>query len=205
MRPIPIEYALGQYQSTTISLGIKAHRRQDSGNPVLDISQGHSTVTFRLLNLNAGGAQYVPGARRTNHVDFYVLHRDLPSFISALPTPAGRVDGSLRLPPLDPSGTERVGGKQIQKPTPILRFAIEAVGINGGMRDKFFARGDRCQLHVDYEVAPSTLYGREMPELHFGTTAEEWTEQKDRSADDWCELQMSLDCYATLIDELRRL
>ncbi len=202
MTRIPIEYVLCQYQSSTVSLAVKSHRTEAGGNPELVVTQGANSTTFRLENLDDGGAEIVHGTPRQNHIDFYVLQDGKEAFVAALPAPVGAYDGSLRLDPRDATGTERAGGKRLQDPVPICRFQLISSLIHGGTRDLFTAIGDDPQLHLDYEWGPARIYGVETPEIHFGFGADPWNEQANVDNSDWCEIEMSNDVYATLHYEL---
>ena len=205
MSRIPIEYALCQYQSNAVSLAVKSHRSEGGGNPELVVNQNAYETTFRLENLTRGGAEIIAGQARTNHIDFYILQRERETVVSALPAPIGTRDPSLLLPPLDASGSERRGGKRLQDPTPLFRLQLLSAVVNGGTRDRFSAVGDEPQLHIDYEIGPARIYGIEMPEIHFGITAEFWSESSNLDDNDWCHIEMSNECYATIFGELQLL
>ncbi len=81
-----------------------------------------SGVVWRLLNLDHGSPEVIPGQARVDRVDFYFVHDQLRALRPALPAARTAHDPALRLAPVTSQGTERREGKRVRIVAPICRF-----------------------------------------------------------------------------------
>jgi len=116
-----LEYTIAQIQSGAFSMAAKSHR-QEGGNPQLEIDVSARCVVWRLLNLDHGIPEVIPGQPRVDRVDFYFLHEEMRGLRSALAAPRCAHDLTLRLAPLTSQGTERREAKRVRIVAPICRF-----------------------------------------------------------------------------------
>jgi hypothetical protein len=193
-----------QVQSGNISLARKNHRRLNNGNPEIEITVGPTVVEIKLLNLFLGIPEAVLGDARQDHVDFYILHNEFRSMRSTWPTVTEAPDRTLLRATVDPSGTERIGGRTIRMANPILRMEVDEITVESVHAPVFRAIASPCQLFVDYEITPKTGYGSEMGEIHFGFGGDFTFIPATGATSDECRIELSRTAYATLLNELMR-
>jgi hypothetical protein len=203
MAQIPLEYTLCQLQSGNISLAIKTHRRQ-GGDPVLDVDASGALVRFHLINLFDGRPETIMGARRKDHVDFYFLHQDLCRDRHMFPQAQAQPDPQLKLPIVDPSGTQRPGGAQIRMISPISRYGVERVLIYSSRDPQFTAELLDPELFVDFETTPARGHGytQQLGEIHYGVGGDADIIDDHAVGPDGCTIEMTQETYATISDEI---
>lgn len=204
MPQFALEYTLCNFQSGSISLAIRTHRRQ-GGNPELDITVGVGQVVFTLPDLLDGIPQALLGEPRDNHVDFYFLLDEFRRARSTFPTVAALPNSGILLPTVNPSGMERRGGKPIRMSLggPIFRMPVEEVVVESVRAPIFRAQALRAELFADFETSPSRgLYSTELPEVHFGLNGEFTLVDASGVTGDLCRVIMTEEQYATWLDEV---
>ena len=203
MPQINLEYTLCQIQSGSVSLAVKTHRRE-GGNPILEVEVRPNDVVFRLMNLFDGDPEAVVGDPRTDHVDFYFLLEDLRADRGTLPAAPVPPDLALRRRVVDPTGTERAGGRRIRMVAPISRYAIGEITLYSQRTPIFTAQADEAELFVDFETTPASSrgYTTETAEVHYGVDAEFAIVSDRANQRDSCIIEMTHETYATVLDEI---
>ena len=199
-----IEYTLCQIQSGQISLAAKTHRQQ-GGDPRLSITRAGRFIRWELMNLVDGDPETIVGVPRQNHVDVYFLLDALESGWSQLLQPVGFSDDTLRLPPTNPAGTERPGGLPVRMAMPAHRYQVDALEVYVMQIPAFHAVGHDPFLHLDLEITPSSIYGQEMIEIHFGIQADFQITGGYNGHQSYAVVTMTEATYATIYDDVQNL
>lgn len=199
-----VEYTLCQIQSGQVSLAAKTHR-QSHGDPRLVIHVASQGVRWELINLVHGDPETVVGVPRQDHVDFYFLLDVLRRDRGQLPQPKAKPDYGLRLTPTNPAGMERPGGRQVRLVAPAYRYLVDSVDVFVTQAPSFHATGSEPVLHLDIESTPSSIYGQEILEVHFGIQADfeivgPFTGTQSRAV-----IEMTPETYATIFAEIQLL
>jgi hypothetical protein len=201
---LEIEYTLCQIQSGQISLAAKTHRQQ-GGDPRLSVTRAGQSIQWVLTNLVDGDPETIVGVPRQNHIDFYFLLDALESGWPQLLQPVLFPDDTLRLPSINPAGTERPGGLPIRMGMPAHRYQVDSVELFVMQAPDFHAVGQQPILHLDIETTPPSLYGQEMIEIHFGIQADfEIVGQYD-GGQSYAVVTMTEATYATIYDDVQNL
>lgn len=202
MATFDLEYTICQIQSGAFSMAAKSHR-QEGGNPQLEIDVSGSGVVWRLVNLDHGLPEVIPGQARVDRVDFYFVHDQLRALRPALPAARTAHDPALRLAPVTSQGTERREGKRVRIVAPICRFQpVQRVTVQNRTPPAFDARAQDTVLHLDFETGPKRIYGREIFEVHFGIEASYAIQASGGPGPSRAIIEMTNELYATILREL---
>ena len=199
-----IEYTICQIQSGHISLAAKTHRQQ-GGHPRLRITRAGQSVRWELINLVDGDPETIVGTPRQNHIDFYFLLDALEIGWTQQIQPIGFADDALRLPPTNPTGTERPGGLSVRMGMPAHRYQVEAIEVFVTHAPAFHAVGHDPFLHLDLEITPSSIYGQEMIEIHFGIQADFEIMGGYNGQQSYAVITMTEATYVTVYDDVQNL
>ena len=181
----------------------KPDLRQSRGDPRLVVQGTSQGVRWELTNLVDGDPETIVGVPSRDHVDFYFLLDVLRRDRGQLPQPTARPDYGLRLAPANPAGMERPGGRQVRLAAPVYRYQIESVEVFVTQAPSFHAAGSEPFLHLDIESTPSSLYGQELLEVHFGIQAGFEIVGQFTGAQSRAVIEMTPETYATIFEEIR--
>lgn len=200
-----VEYVLCINQQGEFNFAIRSHRLE-GGDPRWTIDATANDVIWRLERLTDGVPQIPGGTReRVDRVDFYILQRDLAPHLASLPAATVAASNQYRLPVTDSRGTERYAGKDVRPLAQIARYSgiTSVCWENLHSMPYFRAEADGAELHLDIELTPERAYGGELPELHFGFSADYSVSRVNSSGNSFAEIRMPHALYALILDDLR--
>jgi len=202
---LDVEYVLCINQQGEFNFAIRSHRLE-GGDPKWSIDTSGNDVVWRLERLTDGVPQIPGGTReRVDRVDFYILQRDLSAHLPSFPAANVPLSKEYRLPVTDSRGTERYAGKDVRPLAQIARYSgISSVCWENLHSMPYFRADSRdVELHLDIELTPEKGYGSELPELHFGFSADYTVSRVNHSGSSFAEIRMPHALYALIMDDLR--
>ena len=199
-----LEYTLCQMQINNDSLAAKTHRRY-GGDPRLIVVDSSPLVHWKLINLFDGDPEVVQGVPRRNRIDFYLFIEKFKADVGMLPVPTAVPDPNLQIPPTNPVGRERPGGRLVRMDGPLCGYDVISAEVNSNEPPSFSATARTAKLHLDLETTPPRIYGREIQEIHFGVQANYAIGGAQQGRPNEAVITMSQETYATIHDQLLNL
>ena len=208
MAVFDLELARCLVQQGSFSMSAASHRRL-GGDPKIEITNG-PLVQWRVYDLDQGVPRTTTGLPAADGVDIYFLVENAEyarALLSSFPATSGHFNAAHIRPPVNPTGTERPGGKRIRPMYPIAAFApIARIQIQHTTQMPYFQAEARNEVvYVEYELTPIKGYGSEMIELHFGVRGTYTVSPCAAGGSSQAVIEMEPSVYATVVAEILRL